>query len=298
MKKLLNLIPNTPWVDRLIVYLTSIFFFRSFTFYFGITLNAYILRSKTQSAHLSNFVDKLEAKAFIGERVGSAHVVQTLGVWGENDVPSSPQWVFKSNNNFDGALIFKDGLIRDVKGFLYRDPVECRNLQHMSQVLERFALTPRLRPERVTRETCYQGIEQKFFFEELVQSTKPTGGSPDEYKFHMINGEVAFIYIVLDRENLNKRVIVDATGEILPFSWCKPRDAYKYDIAYKPELSGLFSEMKDAAKKLANGFKYVRVDVYDAEPFKVGELTFYHGSGLEQITPVIFDKKFGELLRG
>ena len=79
MKKILNLIPDINILNKLIAYLTSIYFHKSLTFYFSQTLNGYMLRHKTSSDNISKYVDKINAKIFLKEKLGSRHTIETLG---------------------------------------------------------------------------------------------------------------------------------------------------------------------------------------------------------------------------
>ena len=58
-----------------------------------------------------------------------------------------------------------------------------------------------------------------------------------------------------------------------------------------------FDGMKALASKLAAGFPFVRVDLYNTgENIYFGELTFYPASGLGHFTPDCWDNKIGSLM--
>ena len=71
MKKFLNLIPDITLINKLIIYISSVYFHKSITFYFSNTLNGYMLRTKSLSHDLDKYVNKLSAKDFINKKVGS-----------------------------------------------------------------------------------------------------------------------------------------------------------------------------------------------------------------------------------
>jgi len=297
LKKILKYIPDLPGINELIVYLSSVIYHKSLTFYFGNTLNAFLLRSKTRSHALSGYVDKVACKAHIAATAGSAHVIQTLGFWDERRIlPLVDRWVFKSNDDFSGALIFDRGVLIDVKKVCFSGPISCESTRDIVQALETFVSTKGESPFHLTREACYLGIRQRFFFEEVVSASADAVIPVDEYKFHIVNGRIACVYLVLDRLGSNKRVIVDESGTRTHVVWCKLRDRHKFEGIEVVKVSDSFDVMKEVALKTSKGFRYVRVDVYVCSPPRVGELTFFHGSGLERILPVEFDKKLGYMV--
>ena len=66
-----------------------------------------------------------------------------------------------------------------------------------------------------------------------------------------------------------------------------------FDIA--PKLPENISEMIMVAEALADGFPFVRVDLYNIEgQIYFGEMTFYPWSGYVQFTPDAFDEELGK----
>ncbi len=294
MRKILQLIPDVRFLNILLVYVTSVFFHKSFTMYFSKTLNGFILRSKTESYSLNKYADKLEAKKYIEDTIGKLYVVKTLATGHEN-IPDNPFWAFKSNFDFSGALLRNGNELIDVKKRVF--PTHKQVDERLNEYLNKFSSASKNEsPFHITREACYKNITPKFFFEEYLPSEKKDGSSVDEYKFHCVNGKVEFVYLVHQRNNQNKRFILNPSGKILDVTWCKSRDLSKfYHRDNEINLSVNFRLMKTLAEKLSVKFKYVRVDFYDLDEIpKVGELTFFHGSGLEPITPKSFDKDIGK----
>ena len=57
-----------------------------------------------------------------------------------------------------------------------------------------------------------------------------------------------------------------------------------------------FDEMVDVARKLSDGFPFVRVDFYEtSKQIYVGEMTLYPSGGLLKYEPREFNKKLGDL---
>ena len=298
IKNVLNLLPDHPIFNNLIVYVTSIYFHKSLFFYFSKTLNGYILRNKASSDFLSQYVDKIKAKEFIKEKVGDNHVIKILKKY-DGSMPEASEWVFKSNNDFSGGLLYFDNNVIDVKKIIYEQPVKVKSNIELPKHIQNFIVgNNQAAPFRITREGCYKNLKKQYFFEEFVPLVNEDGQPANEYKFHCLNGRVEFLYLVYDRSGVNKRVIFNRDRQILPFSWCKPRDIGKFEVNGELiKLSKNFDLMLKLAEVLSSSFKYVRVDIYDTHPHpKIGELTFFHGSGLEPIIPKVFDYEYGSKL--
>lgn len=59
-----------------------------------------------------------------------------------------------------------------------------------------------------------------------------------------------------------------------------------------------YNKMIDIVRKLSEGFKHIRVDLYNIDgKIYFGELTFYHWGGISLIEPIEWDTKIGKLLR-
>ena len=173
LRNILNRIPSLPLIDDAIVYLTSVFYHRSLIFYFQRSLNSYMLRSKTRSKDLRSYVDKIEAKDYIEERIGKDWVIPTLSVFdfGHKDSIPCGDWVFKSNNDFRGAIICRDCELIDVKGVTFSGIKKVgKDKSNIRAALEKFCNAKAEDPTRITRETVYSEITPQYFFEELVVS--------------------------------------------------------------------------------------------------------------------------------
>lgn len=145
----------------------------------------------------------------------------------------------------------------------------------------------------VSQEWQYKNIERQIVVEELLQTEN--GRIPNDYKLHYINGELQFVYVSIDREGVNKRNIYDANWQPLNFSWVEKGVNNVRGREIEPPAT--FDVMKRIASKVAENFKYVRVDFYDVDGrLYFGEITLHHGSGFDVFSPVEYDLKYGELL--
>jgi len=141
------------------------------------------------------------------------------------------------------------------------------------------------------REWAYKNIKRKIVIEELLVDHKDKTKSINDYKFLCLNGRVTYALVDMDRFGSHKRNIYTPEWKFQDIRTNYPNCG---DILPKPEN---FEEMKAIAKKLAEDFPHVRVDLYSVNgKTYFGELTFYPWSGFVQFTPDSFDFELGEKL--
>lgn len=146
------------------------------------------------------------------------------------------------------------------------------------------------------KEYQYKHIERRIIVEKLLQTK--AGKIPNDYKLHFINGELAFVYVSIDREGGNYRCIYDKDWNKLPFVWI---EAWKYkeglnvvDIPRPASLDKMIEMGTVIAKKFP---RYIRVDYYDVDGhIYFGEITFHHGGGYDSFFPKEYDLYYGKKL--
>lgn len=139
------------------------------------------------------------------------------------------------------------------------------------------------------REWAYYGLKPAIVAEELLINRENPQAGINDYKIFCYGGQAKYIIVDIDRYIGHKRNFYDRQWTNLHVtSDCPASDR---DI---PKPNNL-DEMLDIAEKLADGFPYVRVDLYDVDGrIFFGELTFYPWSGYVQFMPDEFDYEFGE----
>ena len=124
-----------------------------------------------------------------------------------------------------------------------------------------------------------------------------SGKIPNDYKLNYLNGELAFVYVSLDREGRNYRNIYDQNWIPLHFKWA---NKYKINKTMRgPEIPApdSFLKMKELGSEIAKLFPYVRVDFYDVDgKLFFGEVTLCHGGGFDKFEPLEMDTHFGNKL--
>jgi len=110
----------------------------------------------------------------------------------------------------------------------------------------------------------YSFINRKIFVEEYI------GKTLKNYKFLCYNGKPKYVYLSLKEGENKYRNFYDMNWKFINFSCLsEPHPKYHYP---KPKL---FELMKKYATILSNGFKFVRVDLYEFQnAIRLGELTF------------------------
>ena len=131
--------------------------------------------------------------------------------------------------------------------------------------------------------------------EELLQTNE--GRIPNDYKLHYMNGKLQFVYVSVDREGCNARNIYDANWEPLLFSWNGTEKNAKNRRGTEIDPPVSFEQMKIIGEKIAQNFKYVRVDYYDVDgKLYFGEITLHHGGGFDVFVPESYDLFYGQQL--
>lgn len=139
-----------------------------------------------------------------------------------------------------------------------------------------------------TNEDWYTRIKPRLLIEELLKDE--SGAIPTDYKFHCFSGKCHFVQVDIDRFTNHKRSFYSPDWQLQPFTYNYPPAS----ILGKPEN---LKEMVKIAEALAQGFDFVRVDLYSLKNRIVfGEMTFCPESGWCNFSPRIWDKKLGDLL--
>ena len=119
----------------------------------------------------------------------------------------------------------------------------------------------------------------------------PTGKEPEDYKFFCFNGEPAVIQVDLDRFTNHQRVFYDLSWKKQPFGLLYP---YCERVVSKPDN---LATMIDIAKKLSEGIRFCRVDLYSWEKKTIfGEITFFPECGFGRFYPQSYDLHLGHYL--
>lgn len=140
-------------------------------------------------------------------------------------------------------------------------------------------------------EWAYTGCKgSRIIVEDYLADPDSKDGSIDDYKFLCYNGIFRYLWIDKNRYSNHKRGF---WNERLEFLKGVKSDHPTFNDA--PPLPSNIYEMIKIAEKLASGFPFVRIDLYNIRgKIYFGEMTFYPWSGYVQYSPDAFDYELGK----
>lgn len=228
-------------------------------------------------------VDKYEAKRYIAERIGEKYVIPVLGLWyrvEDIDFDMLPdRFVLKTTHDSGTVLICKNKALFNRKAAMkvLRASL-CRNYFYENREWPYKNLVPRIIAEPYLSDDPTRPDAVKLHANGALQQKY---GLLD-YKFMCFDGQVKCLFLDIGvignawgHASEYYRSIFDRSFQQMPFR--ETRAHYPEQIE-KPDC---FEEMVSLAEQLSSGIPHLRVDMYCVDgQIKVGELTFFHGSGL------------------
>lgn len=223
----------------------------------------------------ARFVDKAIAKDVVTRIIGEKYVIPNLGVWNSVDdidweaLPD--QFVLKTTGDSGGVIV-------------------CKNKHEIDKKKAIGYLKKRGNRDyyKYTKEYPYKYVSHRYIAETYLEGD---GGDLRDYKIFCFHGVPRFIQVDCNRFVHHERAVYDTQWNKIDLEIEFPM--YEGEIA-RPSC---LSEMLDVAAKLSTGIPHVRVDLYCVKNHVYfGEMTFFHGSGMERFRPIEWDFKFGELI--
>lgn len=228
----------------------------------------------------TDLVDKYAAKSFAASVMGEDAVFKTLGIWDKFDdidfdmLPNS--FVLKCTHDSGGLIICKD------KAKL--------NMEEAKTLIEKCL---KYNYYYHGREWPYKNVPHKIIAEEYM--VDESGYELKDYKIYVFNGKAHYIHVDFDRYTNHRRNFYDREWNYMPFTTLYPTD--KTHIIKKPGCLSQMLDMAEALAKKADNPKHVRVDFYVIKgKVYFGEMTFYHGAGIEDFMPPEYNKILGDLI--
>jgi len=214
--------------------------------------------------------DKYAVRAHVAKTVGEEYLIKLL--WQGSDPRTIPfdrlpaEYVIKPNHSSGEVIIVRgeanrEEIIRQVSGWLAKD--------YYWQA----------------REYQYYGIKPKIVIEEYLKSQDDS--EPLDYRFWCFGGVPAVIQVDNHAHDINP--FFDAQWNQL--------DLHTRKKATRPPIAQptCFEHMFELAKRLSQGFGFIRVDLYNTNGrIYCGELTLTPGAGIFQFSPDHWDVKLGE----
>lgn len=140
-------------------------------------------------------------------------------------------------------------------------------------------------------EWAYTFVQPRILVEEFIAPEKST--PPSDYKFYVVEGRVKFMHFISDRGSNSKEQTISPEGLDLATSLYPSFELS--DSFQKPDC---WDEMIQIAESLGNGFKCVRIDMFEEKgKIYLGEMTFwpmygcYKGDGQKKLGALLdFDR--------
>ncbi len=225
-------------------------------------------------------VDKYAVKTYLSERIGTEHIIPTLGVW---DRPEDIEWerlpekfVLKTTHGGGsvGVIICKD------KGMFDKQ----KAISALKKALKQDIYVE-------LREWPYKNVKKRVMAEPFLESANDEVQDLRDYKFFCFNGVPKFCQVVSGRNQKTCLDFFDLNWQHQDF-----HEPKKYPFSeHKLKKPVRFEDMVKTAETLSLGHPFLRVDFYELKrEFYVGELTFFPTSGMGGFSPQEWDNKFGE----
>ena len=222
--------------------------------------------------------DKYLVREIVKEKIGEEYLNDLIGVYDsvdEIDIDKLPsKFVLKGTHGSGFNIICKDKTKMNWK----------EEFKKMERWLKRNYYLKK-------REWVYKDIKPRIICEKYLEEKE--AGELKDYKVFCFDGEPKLIQVDFDRFKEHKRNLYTLDWEFIDAEIKYHSD--KTVIIRKPKI---LQEMLELSKVLSHGFPHVRVDFYYCENKIIfGELTFFHGSGMELFSPDHFELKLGSFLK-
>lgn len=222
--------------------------------------------------------DKILVRDWIKTKIGEEYLVPLYGVYNsfdEIDFSKLPlSFVIKTNNGCGTNLI-----VKDKSQF---DKIQARNIVNKWLETNYFLFAG---------EWQYKDIRPRILIEKYIEDFDKD--LPD-FKYFCFNGQPYYILYCF-----NRNIKEEPDNTFYDLSWKNMKFSYfgqLYDKDDIPKPDNL-QKMNEIAKKLCEGFKHVRVDLYNIRgKIYFGEMTFTSYGGFIRFNPSEWNYKFGDLL--
>lgn len=237
------------------------------------------LKLNNRKAVYTQMVDKYEAKKYVADRIGEAHIIKTLGLWNsvdEIDFDKLPdRFVLKCTHDSGGIVICTD-----------------KNKLDINEAREKLRAGLKKNYYYQNREWPYKNVNPRIIGEEYM--VDESGYELKDYKWFCFNGVPKALFVASDRTKKDEETKFDFFDE--NFNHLDLRNGHPNATHEIIKPKG-FDEMKRLAAILSEDIPHLRVDFYDINgKIYFGELTFYHWSGMMPFEPKKWDEVFGDWL--
>ena len=225
----------------------------------------------------TRLADKVAVREHLKEVLGEDICLPLLGVWehyDDIDFDTLPdKFVMKCNHDSGSVKIIRDKASMD-----------------HAALREFYEGRLKLNPFVLGRDYPYKEIKPMILVEKFM--TSENGRDIRDYKFLCFDGVPRYMFVISDRSTDCRSDFYDMEFNRLPIV-----DAYP--MSDEPmEKPAFFDEMVELVTKLAQGFRTIRIDLYEIDgKIYFGEYTFYDGGGFWPKVPEEWEYTMGDLIR-
>lgn len=239
---------------------------------FSEKLNWYKLNYKDPLMH--KCVDKYEVREFVIDRIGKKYLNDVYDIWDNIDnisIEKLPnKFVLKPTNGTGDIVICNDKETFDMKNA--KKKLKMYENNHFS---------------KFTKEWAYYGLPYRIMAEKYLENEET--GDLIDYKFFCINGKPELLLVCTDRNTKLKKTWYNIDFEKLNIH------ESEYEASKFIKKPKNYKEMLIISEKLAKGFPFARIDLYNINgKIYFGEITFYPSGGIERIEPYEYDLNLGK----
>lgn len=228
---------------------------------------------------MGRYVDKVLFKGLIEEKLGLGHTIPMYGNWTSvedfrsawNSLPE--KFCLKSNLSSEGNFIKVIERSKTDLDSLCRELVEW--LKPKNLLINSFCRGYHNATPKILAEKYEENVKDQLY----------------DYKFYCFGGLPHCVCASINHFQDEHYPIsyFDLDWNLMPVK----SGVHKSEFIPKPKH---FEEMIELAKKLSEGFPFLRVDFFDTdEKLYMAELTFYPGGGFFKYDPASFNKEMGDL---
>lgn len=240
------------------------------------------LSCNTDTTLWSKFADKYGVREYVAEKIGEEYLPKLYGVYDsakEIDFSKLPNsFVIKTNNGC-------------ASNFLVRD----KGKTDLEKIRKELAYWLKFPYGELTGQRHYTRIKPRIIAEEFMYQEKEPNATLIDYKFYCFGGKPMYCNVISERvfnTHKIKKHMYDMNWNPIPEFFNEKETELLKEI----EKPVTFTEMKRIAEVLADGFSFLRVDLYEINgKIKFGEMTFMPGMdiGWNEETQM----KFGSMIK-
>ncbi|NRR91854.1 glycosyltransferase [Winogradskyella undariae] len=225
-----------------------------------------------------DFVDKYEVRKYVEQKIGKGFLVDFIDVFDTVeaiDFDALPnQFALKGTHGSGYNVIVSD------KSTINVNEVKCRLKKYMqSNYYNKY------------KERIYKKVKPRILAEHYLDQTDSE--NIIDYKFYCIHGDPKYILVRTLTSDGYKKCVYDLNWNKLENT--KESKGFFCKDLPKPDN---FEELVTIAKKLAEEFIFVRVDLYSISgKIYFGELTFFPTGALKRLSVEKLNKELGDLIQ-